>query len=198
MTTVTATKSGVTTISFPDAISSTTLSCPPESEVVFQTPRVTIELACSTETEYTMAFKCQSTKVVTFLGPSAAVVTAQCSLVTQFPTPPTTIPGTTTALTTTTPLPVWTTWPDAIIEPITTAVEKPRPVIDGVELPCKLWFFFVSLSKYLLKNEILLTTHSKALHQLGRYSHWRLALDTTTRHLPSVSSPHFDSLFLAY
>lgn len=142
-TTVTATTAGVTTITFPSAVSSTTLTCPPESEAVFQTPSTAIQLACSTETQYTMAFKCQPTKVVTFLGPSAVVVTAQCSLVTQFPTP-TTDPGTTSTPTTTTPLPIWATWPDGIIQPITTAVEKQRPVYDGVETPCKLWFFIVS------------------------------------------------------
>lgn len=57
-----------------------------------------------------------------------------------------------TALTSATPseegdedLPIYTTWPpDAVIAPVTTSVDRPRPTDDGTVIPCNLWFFSVS------------------------------------------------------
>lgn len=46
--------------------------------------------------------------------------------------------------TTTDPPPVWTTWPDAVITPVTDNVDRPKPSDGGYVTPCKLWFFWVS------------------------------------------------------
>ncbi|KAK8067581.1 glycan 1-3-beta-glucosidase precursor [Apiospora saccharicola] len=137
--TITASGATVATITFPAAVTPTTVTCPPDELIVFATPATTIYTECRTPTTIAIGFNCPTTKVVSFLGPTTAVVSVDCSVVTGFPSsdptsgpnpddpPPTT--------TTTTPvLPVWTTWPPGIIAPIETK-------------PCNLWFFFVCIDR---------------------------------------------------
>ncbi|RWA03907.1 hypothetical protein EKO27_g11198 [Xylaria grammica] len=148
-TTVTATKPTITTLSFPSAIGATTISCPPNSEVVLNSPRTTLDLLCTTPTAISYSFSCQASKVVTFLGPSAGAFTIDCTVVTEFPTIPlatTSGPSRSSTSSSTTVLPVWTTWPPGLIVPVTTSVEKPRPTDNGVVVPCNLWFFFICIS----------------------------------------------------
>lgn len=142
--TVTVTGPTVTTISFPAVVPPTTVTCPPDSSIVFATPAVTVVTDCSTPTTWAIGFDCPTAKVVTFLASTAAVVSVDCSLVTVWAGPsPTTLP---TSPTTTTPLPLWTTWPPGVISPVTTDVTKPEPTIDGSKQPCTLWFFFICIS----------------------------------------------------
>ncbi|KAI0810214.1 pectate lyase superfamily protein-domain-containing protein [Xylaria sp. FL0064] len=145
--TVTVRSATVTTVSFPASIPASTITCPPQSEIVFATPDVTIMTDCPTPTTWAIGFNCPSTKVVTFLGPTTGLVSVDCSLVTLFTSEPTSTdvtspPGSST----TTPLPVWTTWPPGQIEPVTTTVSKPEPTDRGSKQPCTLWFFFICIS----------------------------------------------------
>ncbi|KAI1773231.1 pectin lyase-like protein [Hypoxylon cercidicola] len=143
--TVTVTGSTVTTISFPADIPPTTVTCPPDSSIVFATPAVTVLTDCTTPTTWAIGFDCPTTKVVTFLAPTTGLVSVDCSLVTLWTGAPTTTPPTTTS-STTTPLPVWTTWPPGVIYPITTTVSGPEPTDGGSKQPCTLWFFFICIS----------------------------------------------------
>lgn len=95
VTTITASEPMVTTISFPRTVSPITIACPPDSTVAFNTPKTTYTTYCNDPTSWTFAFSCPATKIVTFLGPSAGVFTADCTLTTVF-SPPTTSPPTTT------------------------------------------------------------------------------------------------------
>ncbi|KAI1272435.1 glycoside hydrolase family 55 protein [Xylaria sp. FL0933] len=146
-TTITATGPTVTTIGFPATVGETTVSCPPQSEVTFDHPRTTLDLVCSTPTSFTFHFDCPSSKVVTFLAASSAVVADECSVVTQFPTsiPSQSTSGSSSSGSTTTPIPVWTTWPPGDIVPVTTSVDKTTPTDDGVIIPCHLWFFNICI-----------------------------------------------------
>ncbi|KFY05268.1 hypothetical protein O988_00131 [Pseudogymnoascus sp. VKM F-3808] len=141
--TVTVSGSTVTTVTFPATIPASTITCPPDSEIVFATPAVTFVTDCSTLTTIAVGFNCPTTKVITFLGATTGLVSVDCSLITSWTAPPTTTPPTTTS---TTVLPVWTTWPPGIIYPITTTVTKPEPTGGGSKQPCTLWFFFICIS----------------------------------------------------
>jgi hypothetical protein len=81
-TVVTATGPTVTTITFPPTVSPISIQCPPDSELVFATPRTTLTTDCSTTTEIILPFTCPSTRVVTFLGASTATISADCTLTT--------------------------------------------------------------------------------------------------------------------
>ncbi|KAI8623454.1 hypothetical protein F5Y19DRAFT_458390 [Xylariaceae sp. FL1651] len=146
-TTITATGPTVTTIGFPATVGETTVSCPPQSELTFAQPRTTLDLVCSNPTAFTFHFNCPSSKVVTFLAASSAVVTEDCSVITLFPTSTLSqsTSGSSSPGTTTTPIPIWTTWPPGDIVPVTTSVDKPTPTDDGVVIPCHLWFFNICI-----------------------------------------------------
>ncbi|GAP87899.2 hypothetical protein SAMD00023353_1601050 [Rosellinia necatrix] len=145
--TVTATGSTVTTISFPAVITPTTVYCPPDDTIVFETPSLTIYTDCPTPTEWAISFNCPTTKVVTFLASTTGVVSVDCSIVTLFsiPTPPTTTPPMSSTTTSDTVLPVWTTWPPGVIYPLSEDVDKPERTNDGTKQSCKLWFFFICI-----------------------------------------------------
>ena len=145
--TVTITGSTVTTISFPAAVTPTTVSCPPDDSIVFETPATTIYTQCPTPTTWGVGFSCPTTKVVTFLAPTTGVVSVDCSLVTLFTTTTTTDDTTSTPTSSDTILPVWTTWPPGVIYPISTTVDKPEPTDDGTKQPCTLWFFFICIHR---------------------------------------------------
>ncbi|KAJ2975980.1 hypothetical protein NUW58_g8207 [Xylaria curta] len=105
-TTVSATGATVMTIKLPTTVGETTVSCPPQSQVTFA--HTTLHLVCPTPTAYSFHFDCPSSKVVTFLTASTAVITQDRSLVTLFPiaTQPTRGSSSTiSTTTTTTPLP---------------------------------------------------------------------------------------------
>jgi hypothetical protein len=142
--TVTVTGSTVTTFTFPATIPPTTVTCPPQSTIVFATPSVTISTDCSALTTWAVGFDCPTTKVVTFLAATTGVVSVDCSLVTLWSASQTTTGPTTSS--TTTPLPVWATWPPGAIIPITTTVTTPEPTGGGSKQPCTLWFFFICIS----------------------------------------------------
>ncbi|KAK1963446.1 pectin lyase-like protein, partial [Colletotrichum sublineola] len=149
VTTISVTAATVTTITFPQTVSPITLACPPQSVLSFNTPRTVITTDCATPTTWVAGFTCPATKIITFLGPSTGVFTADCTLATSFTPPPSAEPTTTppvSAPTTTDPLPVWTTWPDAVITPVTDNVDKPKPSDGGYVTPCKLWFFWFCVS----------------------------------------------------
>ncbi|ETS73701.1 hypothetical protein PFICI_14647 [Pestalotiopsis fici W106-1] len=145
--TVTVSGATVTTITFPGALTPTTVACPPDDVIVFATPSTSIYVECFTATTFGISFNCPTTKVVSFLGPTTGLVSVDCSVVTGFPPTSTTEPPPSDSDTTTTPLPVWTTWPPGIIAPISTTVEKPEPTNGGTKQPCKLWFFFVCIKR---------------------------------------------------
>lgn len=148
VTTVSALGPTVTTLSFPGTVSPITVVCPPDSTVAFNTPKTTYTTYCDSPTSWTFAFSCPATKVVTFLGASAGVFTADCTVTTVFGSPDSpTSTTTTTTPTTTTPLPVWTTWPQGQIIPVTTTVDKPKPTDRGTVVPCKIWFFWICISR---------------------------------------------------
>jgi hypothetical protein len=84
VTTVTATGATVITLSFPSVVTASPIQCPPQSEIVFATPRTTITTVCAESTNINLRFTCPPTRVVTFLGPSTAVFTADCALATSF------------------------------------------------------------------------------------------------------------------
>lgn len=137
VTTVSATGATVTTVSFPTVVASTTVRCPPESTVAFQTPKTTLRLQCAQDKTFSYGFTCPGTKVITFLGPSLGAYTADCSLVTTFPTST----QDTTTSSSDTEVPVWTTFPPGDIDPITTPVPKAKHTDDGIVVPCSIWFF---------------------------------------------------------
>ncbi|KAH7369719.1 pectate lyase superfamily protein-domain-containing protein [Rhexocercosporidium sp. MPI-PUGE-AT-0058] len=142
--TVVVSGSTVTTVSFPTGVAPTTINCPPQSEIFFATPSVTVIRDCPTSTSWVLSYACPTTKIVTFLSATTGLVQVDCSFVTLWPPAPTSAPPTTTS-TTTTPLPIWTTWPPGAIVPIVTSVTKPEPTGTGVKMPCKLWFFNICI-----------------------------------------------------
>ncbi|KDN67309.1 putative 1,3-beta glucanase [Colletotrichum sublineola] len=147
-TTISASGPTVTTLTFPSTVSPMVVSCPPVTTIAFNTPKTTITTDCNSHTAWTIAFTCPATKIVTFLGPSAGVFTADCTLATIF-NPPTGLPEpepSTTKKSTTTTLPIWNTWPGGVITPVTTTVEAPKATGNGVVTPCKLWFFSFCIS----------------------------------------------------
>lgn len=77
---------------------------------------------------------------MTFLGPTTGLVSVDCSLITLFTAQPTstgrTSPPGSSSSSTTTPLPVWLTWPPGQVEPVTTTVSKPEPTDRGSKQPC--------------------------------------------------------------
>lgn len=106
---------------------------------------MTVIRDCPTQTSWILSYACPTTKIVTFLSATTGLVQIDCSLITLWPQEPTSAPPTTTS-STTTPLPIWTTWPPGAIVPISTSVSKPTPIGSGTNMPCKLWFFFVCIS----------------------------------------------------
>ncbi|OBT61060.1 hypothetical protein VE03_09163 [Pseudogymnoascus sp. 23342-1-I1] len=151
VTTITATRATVITVVFPSQVSPISVQCPPNSEIVFNTPKTTITTDCPEATDWTFQFNCPATRVVTFIGSSTAVLTADCTLSTvfnhiteepEFGTTATTQPPVTD------PLPIWTTWPVGQIEAVDE--EEDDDDEDGVVgfwTPCKLWFFNICLIK---------------------------------------------------
>lgn len=87
VTTITATAATVTTVLFPPTVSPMTIACPPNSEIQFNTPRTVMTTRCPDFTSWVIHFTCPPSRVVTLLGSSTAVVTADCTLSTSF-TPP--------------------------------------------------------------------------------------------------------------
>ncbi|KAK1974041.1 pectate lyase superfamily protein-domain-containing protein [Colletotrichum cereale] len=150
VTTVTATGATVTTIMFPSQVSPISVRCPPNSEIAFNTPKTTITTDCVEPTDWEFRFTCPPSRVVTFVGSSTAVLTADCTLATSFQhwpggsdvdPEPTTRPPVTTE-----PLPTWTSWPEGQIE---TVEDEDDDDDDGVGFitPCSLWFFNICLIK---------------------------------------------------
>ncbi|KFZ24807.1 hypothetical protein V502_00717 [Pseudogymnoascus sp. VKM F-4520 (FW-2644)] len=129
----------VTTLTFPASTGAITISCPAETSVVFATPAIAVATTCTNSGSLTFNFVCPTTKVVTFLASTTAMVSVDCSLVTTW--------STGQPASTTTPLPIWATWPIyGQIIPVTTSIDKPQPTDDGVVVPCKAWFFFICIS----------------------------------------------------
>ncbi|ODH53683.1 hypothetical protein GX48_00101 [Paracoccidioides brasiliensis] len=149
VTTISAARAIVTTISFPSTVSPIVVTCPPNTEVPFNTPKTIATVFCPTPTTISVAFTCPATKVVTFLGSSAGVFTVDCILSTTFSKePPITTPVPTGDPTTTRPLPVWSTWPPRAVIPIEEEVDDPEPG----KTPCNLWFFSICLNKGTFKG----------------------------------------------
>ncbi|OBT86923.1 hypothetical protein VE02_04416 [Pseudogymnoascus sp. 03VT05] len=136
---VTVSGATVTTLTFPATTGAITISCPAEMSVVFATPPIAVATTCTNAGSLTFNLVCPTTKVVTFLASTIAMVSVDCSLVTTW--------STGQAASTTTPLPIWATWPVyGQIIPVTTSIDKPQPTDDGVVVPCKAWFFFICIS----------------------------------------------------
>ncbi|KAF9872609.1 putative glucan 1, 3-beta-glucosidase [Colletotrichum karsti] len=160
VTTVSASAATVLTLSFPSFVTASPVSCPPQSEIVFATPRTTITTLCAESTIISLRFTCPPTRVVTFLAPSTAVFTADCALATSFvntppaegdddldvdapdPTDPDRPP------TVTEPLPTWTEYPPGQIETVEEDVEEDDDDDDGIGFltPCNLWFFNICIT----------------------------------------------------
>ncbi|KAF6828452.1 glucan 1,3-beta-glucosidase [Colletotrichum musicola] len=158
VTTVSVSAATVLTLSFPSVVSASPIRCPPQSEIIFATPRTTITTLCAESTTIDLRFTCPPTRVVTFLGPSTAVFTADCALATSFvhnppseddgdldvdapsPTDPDRPPPVTE------PLPTWTDYPPGQVETVEEGVEEDDDDDDGIGFltPCNLWFFNVS------------------------------------------------------
>ncbi|KFX87604.1 hypothetical protein V490_08138, partial [Pseudogymnoascus sp. VKM F-3557] len=152
VTTITATEATVITVVFPSQVSPVSVQCPPNSEITFNTPKTTITTECPEATDWTFQFNCPATRVVTFIGSSTAVLTADCTLSTafeqitdepEFGTTPTVQPPVTD------PLPTWTTWPVGQIEAVDEEEDDDDDDDEGVGFltPCKLWFFNICLIK---------------------------------------------------
>lgn len=149
-TVVTATAATVTTVALPSTVSAITFRCPPDSTIVFNTPRTTVTSYCNDPATVTLGFTCPPSRVVTFLGPSTAVISADCALNTAFAapsdpeaSPPDDEPPPATTTTEIPLLPVWTYWPGDLI-PIPTPIPGPGP--PPGRTTCKLWFFSVRLT----------------------------------------------------
>lgn len=135
---VTVPKATVTTLTFPASTGAITISCPATTTVTFNTPAIAVATTCEATVPVTFEFVCPTTKVVTFLAPTTAAVSVDCSLVTSWST------ATTSS---TTPLPIFGVWPPyGQIIPVTTTPTKPEPTSDGVIVPCTAWFFFICIS----------------------------------------------------
>ncbi|KAK2598031.1 hypothetical protein QQS21_005868 [Conoideocrella luteorostrata] len=138
-TTLSATGSTVLTLSFPTTVSPVTFQCPPSAAITFNTPATVITPVCDgRQTVY--GFTCPGTKLVTFLGPTVAPYTVDCTLSTSVPAR-TTDPTTTSDSSTTTPPPVWTDWPGASAQPVTTDVTSTTHSGGLIVVPCRIWFF---------------------------------------------------------
>ncbi|KAI0803652.1 hypothetical protein GGR55DRAFT_662539 [Xylaria sp. FL0064] len=136
---VTVSSATVTTLTFPASTGAITISCPATTSIAFATPPIAVGTTCTDSTSQTLSFACPTTKVVTFLESTTAVIGVDCSLVTAW------VRG--QASSTTTPLPVWATWSlYGQIIPVTTTIDKPKPTDDGVVVSCKAWFFFICIS----------------------------------------------------
>ncbi|ETS73390.1 hypothetical protein PFICI_14995 [Pestalotiopsis fici W106-1] len=137
-TTITVPGATVTTVTFPGSTGAITIGCPAETSIVFATPAVIVATTCTESADLTLDFACPSTRVLTFLGAATAVATVDCSLITAW---------TTGATSTTTPLPVFATWPSyGQIVPEEEEIDEPEPDDDGVHVPCTAWFFFLCIS----------------------------------------------------
>jgi len=135
---ITVTRATVTTVTFPASTAAITVHCPIETSIVFATPPVAIATTCTESRDLTLNFACPTTRVFTFLGPVTASATVDCSLVTSW---------TTGSISTTTPLPVFATWPPFVqFIPEEEEIEEPEPDDDGVHVPCTAWFFFLCIS----------------------------------------------------
>lgn len=135
---ITVPSATVTTITFPGSVGAITIDCPAETSIVFATPPVAVATTCTDSADLTLNFVCPSTRVLTFLGPTTAVATVDCSLITAWKTG---------SSSTTTPLPIYTTWPPyGQIVPEDEEVDEPEPDDDGVHVPCTSWFFFLCIS----------------------------------------------------
>ena len=135
---ITVPSATVTTVTFPGSTGAITIDCPATTSIVFATPAVAVATTCTGSADVTLNFACPTTRVLTFLGPATAVATVDCSLVTAW---------TTGSTSTTTPLPVFTTWPPyGQIVPEEEEIEEPEPDDDGVHVPCTAWFFFFCIS----------------------------------------------------
>ncbi|KAL6789689.1 pectin lyase fold/virulence factor [Trichoderma sp. SZMC 28012] len=135
---VTIPKATVTTVTFPASTGAITISCPATTSVVFKTPAIAVGTTCTNSNPLTLYFACPTTKVFTFLAATTAEASVDCSLVTSWSTG---------QADSTTPLPVFATWPPfGQIVPVTTSVSKPQPTDDGVVVPCTAWFFFICIS----------------------------------------------------
>lgn len=139
--TIVASEATVTTVTFPASTAPLTISCPATTEIAFRTPDITIRTTCTERESLTFNFACPTTKIFTFLGPTTAVIEADCSLITSWST------GSGSSTQSSTTLPVYTTWPRwGTIEPIETEVPEPEPDDDGVNVPCTAWFFFICIN----------------------------------------------------
>ncbi|TRX89679.1 hypothetical protein FHL15_009429 [Xylaria flabelliformis] len=138
--TITANEPTVTTVAFPPVITPITISCPATTEIAFSTPPIIVRTTCTNSEPLTFTFGCPTTKVVTLITSTTALVQVDCTLVTVWSVGQ-------DASSTTTPLPVFATWPHyGMIIPVTTTVDKPEPTSDGVVVSCKAWFFFICIS----------------------------------------------------
>ncbi|OAF61983.1 hypothetical protein VC83_01525 [Pseudogymnoascus destructans] len=72
----------VTTLTFPATTGAITISCPAETSVIFATPPIAVATTCTSSGSLTFNFVCPTTKVVTFLASTIAMVSVDCSLVT--------------------------------------------------------------------------------------------------------------------
>ncbi|KAJ4303199.1 hypothetical protein N0V90_002092 [Kalmusia sp. IMI 367209] len=138
--TITAPGATVTTVTFPPSTVPFTVTCPAETELAFATPSITVVTRCTDSAIHTLNFGCPTTKVVSFLDSTTAVVSVDCTLITAWSTGQ-------DSSSTTTILPVWATWPKfGSIVPVTTTPNAPEPTDDGPVVPCRAWFFFICIS----------------------------------------------------
>lgn len=137
---VSATGATVTTVTFPGFITPITISCPATTSIVFSTPAIAVATTCTQTGTEAFTFTCPTTDVFTFLGSTTAAVSVDCTLVTAW-----TSGG--QASSSTTPLPVWATWPPyGSLIPVATTISTPQPTTNGVIVPCTVWFFFICIS----------------------------------------------------
>lgn len=137
--TITVSGATTTTVTFPASIVPFTITCPTETRLAFATPFIAVTTRCTDSATHTLNFGCPTTKILSFLGATTARVSVDCVLSTAWST------GQDSS--TTTPLPIWATWPRfGGIEPVTTTPNAPEPTDDGVKVPCKAWFFFICIS----------------------------------------------------
>ncbi|KAI0443420.1 hypothetical protein F4803DRAFT_574490 [Xylaria telfairii] len=135
---ITVPSATATTVTFPASTRAITIRCPATTSIVFATPPVAVATTCTNSADLILDFACPTTRILTFLGPVTAVATVDCSLVTTWKT------GSTS---TTTPLPVFTTWPAyGQIMPEEEEIDEPEPDDTGVRVPCTVWFFFFCIS----------------------------------------------------
>jgi hypothetical protein len=130
--TITAPGATITTVTFPPSIVPFTVTCPTETGLAFATPAIAVTTRCTDSSTHTLLFGCPTTKVISFLGSTTALVSVDCSLVTAW--------STGKDASSTSILPVYATWPPfGVVEPVTTTD-------DDETLPCTAWFFFICIS----------------------------------------------------